>query len=305
MKSCPKCNTQIPEECDICPNCKKEPETTNLPVFEEIPTAERMSKKETERKSSKVKINTKSFFKKIFLSIPLCFMLCIIGLIAFGIVNGIITTIKENNFEIDLPKTPLFCSSYDYSGDFESAYKITDITYEIRDDNLYLKFKGEKTDDVEGNNEVREIDILWQLKDSEGHIVASDEISSPKIKVGEKFAVESEDYSFNVDFDEDYQLIIKNTQNEETLNQYEDLFIGQWSNSEALLSFQYKDDVYCGGVVISDIDTDTFKLVVFEKYIATKDKLILHIENGKTKTFNYHFFDGCLYLNDSKFERFD
>ena len=81
---------------------------------------------------------------------------------------------------------------------------------------------------------------------------------------------------------------------------YEEDFLGKWSNDEALLSFQYKDDVYCGGALSSEM-----AIVEFTKYTATKTTLTIHMENGKTETFNYKFDDDCLYLDDTKFEKFN
>ncbi len=63
MKSCPKCNTQIPEECDICPNCEKESETAVSPAVEEstsVPEEENLSSPKSDstppKKSNKLKI---------------------------------------------------------------------------------------------------------------------------------------------------------------------------------------------------------------------------------------------------------
>lgn len=81
---------------------------------------------------------------------------------------------------------------------------------------------------------------------------------------------------------------------------YEEEFLGKWSNDEALFSFQYKDGVYCGGALSSELST-----VVFTKYTATKTTLTIYIEDGRIENFNYKFNNGCLYLDDTKLERFN
>ena len=81
---------------------------------------------------------------------------------------------------------------------------------------------------------------------------------------------------------------------------YEEQFIGKWSNSEALFSFQYKDGVYCGGGISSDFDT-----VVFTKYTATEDTLTLYMDDGRVEKLSYRFSNGYLYLEDSRFAPFN
>ena len=81
---------------------------------------------------------------------------------------------------------------------------------------------------------------------------------------------------------------------------YEEQFIGKWSNSEALFSFQYKDGVYCGGGISSDFDT-----VVFTEYTATEDTLTLYMDDGRVEKLSYRFSNGYLYLEDSRFAPFN
>ena len=81
---------------------------------------------------------------------------------------------------------------------------------------------------------------------------------------------------------------------------YEEKFLGKWSNDEALFSFQYKDGVYCGGALSSELST-----VVFTKYTATKTTLTIYIEDGRVETFSYKFDNDCLYLDDMKLEKFN
>ena len=250
----------------------------------------------------------KKVFEKIFMWGSLCFMVCFIGMMLFLVISGIINTVRKSRFDINIPKTPIVCSSHDYSGDFVAEYKLTDISYKIDGNDIIFNFEGKKTYDVDGADEAREINIVWQLQDSDGNIVAGDDVSSPELEVGEKFSVESKDYSFNVNFEKDYQLAIKNQiQNTEAKsndeskdkNQYEDLFLGKWSNEEAILSFQYKDNVYCGGVMSNEM-----ALTKFVKYTASEDTIIIYTEHNETTAFDYEFENGCLYLDGLKFEKF-
>ena len=81
---------------------------------------------------------------------------------------------------------------------------------------------------------------------------------------------------------------------------YEEKFLGKWSNEDGLFSFQYKDGVYCGGGISSDLGT-----VIFTEYSATKDILTIYLEDGRVEYFDYKFNNGCLYIGDSRLERFN
>ncbi len=246
----------------------------------------------------------KRVFDKIFKIVAFCVLVCLLGFFCFAIVNDIINAVRKNTFEIDLPKTPANYCSYDFSGDYVAKYKLTNIEYEIDKSDLTIKFEGKKTYDIDGKSELREVEIVWQLLDSDDNVVASNEVDSPKIEVGESFAVESEDYKFDIDFKQDYRLIIKHAYEEKvgdaTEHEYEKLFLGKWSNDEGLLSFQYKDGKYCGGAMNNDINT-----IVFEKYVATENDLTLYLEDGRKEVFQYSFKDGFLYLDESKYKPFN
>ena len=81
---------------------------------------------------------------------------------------------------------------------------------------------------------------------------------------------------------------------------YEEKFLGKWSNSDALFSFQYKNGVYCGGAVSSELST-----VVFTKYTATKSTVTIYMEDGRKETFIYEFSGDYLYLDDIKLKKFN
>ena len=81
---------------------------------------------------------------------------------------------------------------------------------------------------------------------------------------------------------------------------YEEKLLGKWSNEEGLFNFQYKDGVYCGGGISSDLGT-----VVFTKYTATKDTLTIYTDDGRVETFEYKVNNGSLYIGDSRLDRFN
>lgn len=111
---------------------------------------------------------------------------------------------------IILPTLPDTIYDYSYSGKIISAVKITDITYEIRDEDLYIYFTGEKTYDAEGDKYSRSCVVGWKLYDSEGYVVDSGTFHSSHIAVGEKFKNEK-DYAWDIiKPGETYTLVISN-----------------------------------------------------------------------------------------------
>ncbi len=111
---------------------------------------------------------------------------------------------------IILPTLPETIHDYTYSGKTDSSVKITNITYEISGDDLYIYFTGEKTHDAEGNKYSQSCKVGWKLYDSEGYIVDSGTFYSPNIAVGEKFRNEKE-YAWDViEPGETYTLVISN-----------------------------------------------------------------------------------------------
>lgn len=98
---------------------------------------------------------------------------------------------------ITIPTLPKTLHEYNYSGSITSSVKITNITYEISGDDLYIYFTGEKTYDKEGNRYSRSCTVGWKLYDSDGYIIDSGTFYSPNIAVGEKFRNEKE-YAWDV-----------------------------------------------------------------------------------------------------------
>ena len=99
--------------------------------------------------------------------------------------------------KIILPSLPKVIHDYYYDDRIDSSVKITNITYEVRGDDLYFYFTGEKTYDAEGNNYSQSCKVGWKLYDSDGYIVSSGTFYSPNIAVGEKFRDEKE-YAWDV-----------------------------------------------------------------------------------------------------------
>jgi len=87
---------------------------------------------------------------------------------------------------LELPNLPVTISSS------TTIVKITDITYEVSGDNLYIYFTGEKTYDTKGSSYSRMCEIGWKLYDSEGYIVDSGISYTDALSVGEKFKNEKE-----------------------------------------------------------------------------------------------------------------
>ena len=99
-----------------------------------------------------------------------------------------------------------------YSGTRKkTAVKITEITYTIDDDDLYIYFSGEKTYDISGSGYSRAVQVGWKLYDSEGYIVDSGTFYSPAIAVGEKFRNEKQTIWNIIKPGETYTLVISNT----------------------------------------------------------------------------------------------
>ena len=123
------------------------------------------------------------------------------GEISFEIYNDYVNfdasilDIRDNlpleEIKIILPQLPTTLDYYykSFSGKetLEASVKITSITYEIKDDDLYIYFAGEKIYDSEGKNYSRSVKFGWKLYDSEGYVIDSGDFYSTGIKTGEKF----------------------------------------------------------------------------------------------------------------------
>lgn len=88
---------------------------------------------------------------------------------------------------IILPTLPVTIRKYDYNKKISTSVMITNLTYTVKDDDLYLYFTGEKLYDIEGNGYSRSCRVGWKLYDSQGYIVKTGTFYSPNIATGEKF----------------------------------------------------------------------------------------------------------------------
>lgn len=230
-------------------------------------------------------------------------IVCFSGLLCLAAVCVFFNVIRKSSVKIELPDTPAYYSSFDYSDNYEAEYKLTDITYEIDGNDLVLTFEGKKTYDVDGEDELGDIQIVWRLFDSNNNVVASDEVDSPKIKVGETFSVKSEDYKFNIDFNEDYKLVVEHFCDD--ASKYEEKLIGTWAGSSSegavIYSFYRENGKYkasCGSSVYDKSDPDIW---LFDKFTATSKTVTLY-SDGKNITFEYSFKNGCLWFDGMMLE---
>lgn len=65
--------------------------------------------------------------------------------------------------------------------------KITNVTYEVSGDNLYIYLTGEKLYDSKSSSYSRACKIGWKLYDSEGYLVDSGILYTDALRTGEKF----------------------------------------------------------------------------------------------------------------------
>ena len=103
-----------------------------------------------------------------------------------------IEDLPEKGTTILLPTLPTVIHDYNYDKSIDSSVKVTNITYEVSGDDLYIYFTGEKTYDERGNSYSQSCKIGWKLYDSEGYVVASGTCYSDAIAVGEKFRNQKE-----------------------------------------------------------------------------------------------------------------
>jgi hypothetical protein len=106
------------------------------------------------------------------------------------------TTIKASMYltdlpmletKVELPETPVIVKYYSSSGTVYSACNVTNIRYEVSNDDLYIYFSAEKTYDYKGDSNSSSCKIGWKLYDEEGYVIDSGIFYSDSISVGEKF----------------------------------------------------------------------------------------------------------------------
>lgn len=94
--------------------------------------------------------------------------------------------------DVELPEIPTVIKEYTYDNEVKSSYIITNIDYEINEDDLKLYFSGEKTYDSKGDKYSQSCKVGWKLYDSEGYVVDSGTFYTPNLAVGEKFRNETD-----------------------------------------------------------------------------------------------------------------
>ena len=92
--------------------------------------------------------------------------------------KGSITGLMER---LEVPTLPVTISSTN------TITKITNVTYEVSGDNLYIYLTGEKLYDSKSSSYSRACKIGWKLYDSEGYLVDSGILYTDALRTGEKF----------------------------------------------------------------------------------------------------------------------
>lgn len=109
---------------------------------------------------------------------------------------------------IVLPSVPTVTKySSSYSNKTYSKCMVTDISYTMNGDNLYIYFTGEKVYDINGDDGDWNCAFDWKLYDSEGYVFDSGTVLVRNLLVGEKFKDEKETV-FDLTIGETYLLEI-------------------------------------------------------------------------------------------------
>ncbi len=112
--------------------------------------------------------------------------------------------------DITLPSMPITLNNYSSSNVLEQTYILSNVTYEIRGDDVYLYFSGKKTYDYRGSNQSSRLNISWKLyKKGSTTVIDSGTCYSSSIAMGESFE-NDKDYIWNLENGE-YELKILNT----------------------------------------------------------------------------------------------
>jgi len=112
-------------------------------------------------------------------------------------------------FTVDntLPKT---INYYDYNDKIESACSVTDISFEVSGDDLYIYFTGKKTYDAKGSGQSASCKIGWKLYDSNNNVIADGTAYTLSLAEGEGF-IKTKDTAYNcIEPGGSYRLVIMN-----------------------------------------------------------------------------------------------
>ncbi len=116
--------------------------------------------------------------------------------------NGCTITIDTS-----LPKT---ISYYNYNGTISSSCQVTEITFEVSGDDLYIYMTGRKTYDSNGSGQSSACMIGWKLYDANNYVVDDGTLYTNSLAIGEGF-LKAKDTAYNVIVPgESYRLVILN-----------------------------------------------------------------------------------------------
>lgn len=116
--------------------------------------------------------------------------------------EGCTITVKTS-----LPQT---ISYYTSSGTKQSSCSVTDISFEVSGDDLYIYFTGTKTYDSRGSGQSDNCRIGWKLYDSNNNVIASGTAYTLSLATGEGF-LKTKDTAYNcITAGETYYLVIMN-----------------------------------------------------------------------------------------------
>ena len=97
------------------------------------------------------------------------------------------------NLGTSLPQT---ISYYTYSGSRQSSCSVTEVSFEVSGDDLYIYFTGRKTYDSRGSGQSDSCKIGWKLYDSNNNVIDSGTAYTLSIATGEGF-VKTKDTAYN------------------------------------------------------------------------------------------------------------
>ncbi|MBE6602486.1 MAG: hypothetical protein E7637_08320 [Ruminococcaceae bacterium] len=116
--------------------------------------------------------------------------------------NGCTVTVDS-----DLPKKIDYKT---YSGSTQSSCLITEISFEVSGDDLYIYFTGKKTYDSRGSGQSDSCKIGWKLYDSSNNVIESGTTYTTSVATGEGF-VNVKDYAWDcIVAGESYRLVLLN-----------------------------------------------------------------------------------------------
>ena len=106
---------------------------------------------------------------------------------------------------------PTTLSYYKYNGTKESSCSVTDVSFEVSGDDLYIYFTGRKTYDSRGSGQSDSCKISWKLYDSNNNVIEAGTTYTLSLATGEGF-VKTKDTAYNcITPGETYYIVLLNT----------------------------------------------------------------------------------------------